>query len=1114
MAQDGDANTGAEAGAVMGEVMGSRLGSGSNSGANSGASSGERSGGFTNPSAERPSASVSCAQTISIMPLRYSAIGSADAAALKKITPDFPADLALGQRLNEVAPLAAESAARYGIRPLRAGHLYVFTRRIYVVDDEGNAIERKEGTWQLDYHLKLLDAGVLRIESRARDIPSNLSGFTFLVHEAPDVLEMRLFFSPEPLTRHYVGLIVEDPKVTLGNEESIAKGRRLREAMQLVDMKAILERQLEDSRGFKGQAPADVIPAMRIGEVLADALAMPAKRENRRSMSYDQAFAADAGVRILYDQLFPVNSNMLHSLADINPWINWYEGMAASPYARCKVGSVAVAIYDPIGITQELNNWRNDALETYYYTSFLSRQTEIDDKNGETKLVPNKRLVHALSTYENLAGNYGLLKVCGDVYGRWQSYNRKLQQGEDQLNKSRDYYQIAQMRLINLRRRHASDKELRDYEEQMRNQEMIKSKILAAIRSSLHEFRDQLKEAIKKRDTYQAYFNNELKPLVNIARADEAKAEYTQAWDEAVDVSIQRIPGHLAWLQSEALKTAFDYFDNRTEKVDDPENAGEQIDAPVKEAQGAAFAQHVGLAIVGMDGLTEAYKQVYDNWWAPLQGEDFSTENNLVMRAACFNNPGAFEAMKQLNEAIKEVEAKLTLNQISTDELTEAQKQSVGFAGVIKWTKKLAGYFKKILDMESPKNERLAGILSVTQQLQNRLLAYGGSTRLDYGVFVFFRNFTVAQVGDAIVANEVASHYSGLNGKSRPRRIISREIEHRWNKNYAAAGNVAKVRMASILLVVDVLNLAAVIFKGEAKREDLIKLFSAAFGTLGTAVSYYTTLLQGALGSYELPEVPPNHTKGLPPSKGNYQFFITRSRYFNFKMIGACLSAAAQTPLLLMEAYKSCLKFDDAWEHENWFIATGYGLQIAFSAVSLAKVLGDTTTAVSKALTALAQFESYNSTMATKLGIMRAATARAAGVAAARSTATRFALGASFGAGAARCANQLFGLNPVGITIFILTLVLPMVLDALDNVELEKWLTRFTLRNIGTSNGTSLYADLDDEIEYLQKALNNLNKGVPIDVFHQEYIVNEEAFLAALDKQFYDGQPGANPSAD
>lgn len=1105
MAQDGDANTGAEAGAVMGEVMGSRLGSG--------ASSGERSGGFSNPSAERPSPVVSCEQAFTIMPLRYSAIVSADAAGLKKITPDFPADLALGQRLNEVAPLAAESAARYGIRALRAGHLYVFTKRIYVENDAGEGIEDAAGKWQLDYHLEVKEDEELLVKSAAQNYPRNLSGRTFIVNKPLDIIEMRLYFSPEPLTGHYVGLILEDAKATGGKAENTAKGRRLREAMQLVDIKAILE-QREDSRGFKGQAPANVIPAMRIGEVLAEALAMPAAGEKRQVMRPEALFAAEAGIRILNDQLFRCKSRMVYHRAILNPWDNWFSGMAAGAGWHCGVGSVAVVLNDPIGITQELNNWRNDALETYYYTSFLNRQTEIDDKNGETKLVPNKRLVHALSTYENLAGNYGLLKVCGDVYGRWQSYNRKLQQGEDQLNKSRDYYQIAQMRLINLRRRHASDKELRDYEEQMRNQEMIKSKILAAIRSSLHEFRDQLKEAIKKRDTYQAYFNNELKPLVNIARADEAKAEYTQAWDEAVDVSIQRIPGHLAWLQSEALKTAFDYFDNRTEKVDDPENAGEQIDAPVKEAQGTAFTQHVGLAIVGMDGLTEAYKEVYNDWWEPLEGQDFDTENNLVMRAACFNNPGAFEAMKQLNTAIQKVEGELERLGINSDELTDAQKQSVGFAGVMKWTKKLAGYFKKILDMESPKNERLAGILSVTQQLQNRLLAYGGSTRLDYGVFVFFRNFTVAQVGDAIVANEVASHYSGLNGKSRPRRIISREIEHRWNKNYAAAGNVAKVRMASILLVVDVLNLAAVIFKGEAKREDLIKLFSAAFGTLGTAVSYYTTLLQGALGSYELPEVPPNHTKGLPPSKGNYQFFITRSRYFNFKMIGACLSAAAQTPLLLMEAYKSFHKGDNAWEHENWFIATGYGLQIAFSAVSLAKVLGDTTTAVSKALTALAQFESYNSTMATKLGIMRAATARAAGVAAARSTATRFALGASFGAGAARCANQLFGLNPVGITIFILTLVLPMVLDALDNVELEKWLTRFTLRNIGTSNGTSLYADLDDEIEYLQKALNNLNKGVPIDVFHQEYIVNEEAFLAALDKQFYDGLPGANPSAD
>lgn len=1103
MAQDGHANTGSEAGVVMGEVMGSRLGSG--------ASSGASSGGFTNPSAERPSASVSCAQTISIMPLRYSAIGSADAAALKKITPDFPADLTLGQGLQAVAALGEESQSRYGIRPLRAGHLYVFTRRIYVVDAEGNAIERKEGTWRLDYHLRVEDDKDMRIVSQAYDTTENLSGRTFHVNQAPDVLELRLFFSPEPLTDHYVGLIVEDPKVTHGNDESIAKGRRLREAMQLVDIKAILERQLEDSRGFKGQAPADVIPAMRIGEVLADALAMPAKGENRHLLRDEKAIAADAGVRILYDQLFPVNSGMVSEGADNNPWRNWYEGMAANTHAGCKVGGVAVAIYDPIAITQELNNWRNDALETYYYTSFLNRQTEIDFGPSGREKIPNKRLVHALSSYENISNNYGLLRACGELSQAWDRYMNKLEFLLGWINK---FAINRQSNIEGLNSPNVNPENRESWIEfKKRNIAEAEEGKTRAFREIHEELKTLYAEVTKvtnnKLADYQKEFPEKLLPLVDQGRAANIREQYTRNWDEAVDESKKRIPGHLAWLQSEALKTAFDYFDNRTEKAGDPENAGEQIDAPVKEAQGAAFAQHVGLAIVGMEGLTEAYDDVYSKWWNPLQENQFATEHNLVMRAACFNNPGAFEAMKQLNEAIKEVEAKLTLNQISADELTDAQKQSVGFAGVIKWTKKVAGYFKKILSMEAPKNERLAGLVTIAQQFQNRLLAYGGSTRLDYGVFVFFRNFSIAQVGDAIVANEVASHYSGLNGKGRPRRIISRQMVHNWDKNYTRSNGYVQTRMASIMLVVDVINLAAVIFKGEAKPEDLLKIYSAALGTLGTAVSLYTTVLQNAMGSYELPEVPPNHKKGMPATGAGYEKFGTRSLYFNLKMVGACLSAAGATPALLIEAYKTIGNFQNARYNDNWLLATGYGVQFVFNAASLVKVGADFSLALSKTLTVASEYRTYNAAMAVRMGTVRSAVARAQSVALARAVAGRFAVGSALGVGVGRIASLLTGFNPIGITIFIITLVLPWLLEKFDNTDMETWLKRFTLRNNATCEGKPIYKNLQEETKYVQKALNNLTKGVSIDLLHQDFVLQEQKFLSELERKFDNGMLAA-----
>lgn len=1036
-----------------------------------------------------------CPREIHIMPFMYGVVSSKDTDLLERFAPEFPAHLKLGRQLTEVS--APDAHTRYAVRMMRTGHIYVFAKRNTV---QGNNLNE---CWGLDGHFECDKNHNLRFIDEAGHQPrvrySQAYSSYFSIHNPMDVHELRILFTPVALTVDMIQAVLEDEE--------------LRNKIQQFDINTLLKNEV-----FQDTPPDDTLRMQDVTEVVTEIRAHKFARDNASNPNERKTY--EDYIHILLDQFFPHtmvhyrNTQAYYENAGMERILSVPDALARSVQRDPKLNYAAgIVLEDAIGITQALNNWRNDALESYYYTSFLNKKTKVQTGEGE-KDVTNKWLLNGLTSYENISKNYGLIRCCADVKGAWQSYDSRMQRGietyEAKLRQRRNLLRGQESIRERMRTEPAHmkthERQLIFQQQQLQDNEQAKEHTLSIIREEITQFQQALQQAYPRKEQYQQHFNEHLNPLVDLSRKDSIKQDYETSWVETMKAAQERIPAHIAWLQHEVLRHALDLFDNST--VPDAQNPDMQVPSP--HSQGIEFAAQVGLCTMGIEGLVEAYTEIFDNWWEPLRGKGFDTQHNLLLRAYCCNDPQTLEAVQQMNVAVQDFEDYLDKNQeLNWDAQSEEQKLQVPeFRSYISATRKACSYFKKIFEMKPlPEGHLLAGMQAVVAQLQNRLLTYGSSNRLEYSAFAFFRNLSVAQIGDEVAGSKVALHYSGLNNHNRPRRVLTREIQHRWDKSYNRAANFARMRMASIILVMDVVNLIALLFKDGKTEADYIKIYSAAMTSLGSLVSYYTTILQHSLGSYELAAAPANHKKGFPASQSDYKYHASRVRYANFKLIGATLSTFAQIPGQLYEGYQVRKTLIDAYQHENWILTGAYGLQqtynIVFATVNLVRLYG----AVHTALLTAAQYETFNAVMTQSLK-------QAVGKVAARTAATNAARGVvvrgALGAAVTGAASTIVGFNPIGLGILALVTLIGAFANWYDRsgpLEMDVWLKRFILRNAATRDGKSMYDTQDNEVKYLARALNTLSGGVPVDVFHQEFIVNAHEFINRLDQEFDEAQP-------
>lgn len=275
---------------------------------------------------------VTCKPTFSFLPLRYAA-ATGETQALKSL-PALPANL---QRPQQVRKLAQST---YAVRPLREGFLYVLAKR--------GGTYQWEGQFRVDANSALTYVAADKPWETVAPNFQNLSNLHWSValHDIDGIDELRVLFSPDPLTPAML--------------DHYQKQATYRNTMQRFDI-----RQLAYSCV---NAPDSVLTRDQF-DLIADVAAEKAT-----------ALAA-----LLDTQAVPRASLPMAAVR---------ASMAPAPGQTTDRG-VALVLDDAIGITQELNAWRNHGVQRL--EDYLRKSNPGDDKG-----VDNHRKLTIAFAIDNL----------------------------------------------------------------------------------------------------------------------------------------------------------------------------------------------------------------------------------------------------------------------------------------------------------------------------------------------------------------------------------------------------------------------------------------------------------------------------------------------------------------------------------------------------------------------------------------------------------------------------------------------------------------------------------------------------------------------------------------
>lgn len=406
-----------------------------------------------------PSPCVDCKRTLTILPLRYGVVSGGDQAILERLAPALPAHL--GKKLT---PKLTRS--RYAVRSIREGYLYVFVKRTgkgYLCEEAYRAHDSGllQPIWPYDPGLP-------------KDGVQALGGWTLKVADPEDVDEARLLFTPDPLS----------PEVL----DRYRDVERYRNRMQKFDL-----RTLANSCGLFD----DVIIPSNVDSTVAEFLAV----------------GNDAATAMLETQAFPPFRSALAPGEAPKSMGSIYQNALDSLMGGA---GVALVLDDPIGIVQELNAWRNDAIEMH--RPWLNAV----DKNG----LSNER-------------KYIVAEALDDV-------KKAMQEGyvEKQVDE-------AAAKLQNAKYRHMRDTarfgiSFENLEEQKERYDPEQVRVQAEVDKKL---------------VFQQY-----EDMLDWPAKERIQAEFTKIDLQAKDEMDRREVDHLAWLGNELLEQALDFYD-RTEPV-------------------------------------------------------------------------------------------------------------------------------------------------------------------------------------------------------------------------------------------------------------------------------------------------------------------------------------------------------------------------------------------------------------------------------------------------------------------------------------------------------------------------------------------------------------------
>jgi len=256
-------------------------------------------------------AEVTCTRTFTVLPLRYGAVGGS--ADQRTLLPTLP------QHLNKPSKVGNLSESAYAIRPLRQGFLYVLVHRV------------SAGTYEWHSQYRVSEAGTLsymdaeepwKPKSPAGRGMDALTGWKwmFKVHDVDDIKDLRLLFSPCPLT-----------KEMLRRYRSLPASRDKLLSVDIAKLASLRPEEMDCVRPQDGVLTCDGL------DCVADFAAINQPRLN--TLLKAQAFN-------------PLAPPLQATQAEMRPTA-----------AHKRFRGAAIVLDDALGVTQELNAWRNAGIE-------------------------------------------------------------------------------------------------------------------------------------------------------------------------------------------------------------------------------------------------------------------------------------------------------------------------------------------------------------------------------------------------------------------------------------------------------------------------------------------------------------------------------------------------------------------------------------------------------------------------------------------------------------------------------------------------------------------------------------------------------------------------------
>lgn len=403
-------------------------------------------------SEEGHSACVTCKRSVAILPLRYAVLGSAAPGESHLPVPELPKPLAPSTLVL--------NTARYTVRPLRHGFLYLF-------------VQRYAAGWVCEGAYQTYDSGLCKPlwptdgDGARYGSPMPIIGERVIRLTDPEaVVHARMLFTPDPLTPRLV--------------ETIRSDQRLRDTLRHLDM-----RQLVQSCHYSEH----VLSPQQLQSRVADQVSQGSLPLARALAG--QLFAPPSGFSVL-DHIAPY--------------------LAAD---KISAQGFAVVLDDPLGITQELNAWRNQSAEVL--------QAFMDHVDSEG--ISNQRKHSIAFALDNLKTTLA---------------------------------EQARQRYVS----HANTLGVRytDPEYALSNAHMVGA-AAGSYRSYPAEQQRQEQRAIEQAQQHR--WDSQYAPYLDEPRIQAFLAEYQAAVERADQLKDARAADHLLWLQSSALLDALDYYDRR-----------------------------------------------------------------------------------------------------------------------------------------------------------------------------------------------------------------------------------------------------------------------------------------------------------------------------------------------------------------------------------------------------------------------------------------------------------------------------------------------------------------------------------------------------------------------